>query len=195
LRTRIDNFQNKMDLVMRGPDCEDIWDGGQPDCDDQSLEMDEDNGSGVDDYDHHDDQEDEGTEATPPEQISLSMPSSLELSDLHRLDLMGLANQELQLRKGQANDALEKLRLALGHEALLFRTDVGVECNDYTLPLTSTLDTASKEYFRQIQSLERSQTNQGSCFQAHSHLSAVQESNSEAWGQQRRAGGLSRAPP
>jgi hypothetical protein len=130
LRTRIGNFQNKMDLVMAGLDCEDFWDAGH----DQGFEMDEDNGSGVD---YHD-QEDDGTEATSPEQISLLLPSSLELSDLHRLGLMSLANQELQLWKGQANDALEKLRLALGHEALLFRTEVGVECNDYTLPLNPT---------------------------------------------------------
>jgi len=30
-------------------------------------------------------------------------------------------SQELELRQGQANDALEGLRLALGHKSLLFR--------------------------------------------------------------------------
>jgi len=35
-----------------------------------------------------------------------------------------MASQELELRQGQANDALEGLRLALGNKSLLFRTKV-----------------------------------------------------------------------
>jgi hypothetical protein len=65
-------------------------------------------------------------EAILPEKMSLFLPSSLELAELHQFGLMDLATQELKLRKGQANDALDKLRLALGHKALLFRTQVGI---------------------------------------------------------------------
>jgi len=48
------------------------------------------------------------------------MPSSLQITDMHRLGLVTMASQELELRQGQANDALEGLRLALGHKSLLF---------------------------------------------------------------------------
>jgi len=54
------------------------------------------------------------------------MPSSLQFADIQRLGLVTMASQELELRQGQANDALEGLRLALGHKTLLFRTKVRV---------------------------------------------------------------------
>jgi len=40
------------------------------------------------------------------------------------LGLVTMASQELELRQCQANDALEGLRLALGHKSLLFQTKV-----------------------------------------------------------------------
>jgi len=51
---------------------------------------------------------------------------SSDIADMHRLGLATMASQELELRQGQANDALEGLRLALGHKSLLFRTKVRV---------------------------------------------------------------------
>ena len=45
---------------------------------------------------------------------------------MHRLGLVTIPSQELDLRQGQANDALEGLRLALGHKTLVFRTKVRV---------------------------------------------------------------------
>jgi hypothetical protein len=69
---------------------------------------------------------DEEDESAPedPERMQLFMPSSLREQDIRRIGLEGLAAQEVELRRGQANDALQNLRLALGHKALLWRTRV-----------------------------------------------------------------------
>jgi len=78
-----------------------------------------------DDHDAEEEYSDsDGDDVGPPERLTLMMPSSFDRDDILRLGLEGLAEQELELRKGQANDALEDLRLALGHKALLWRTKV-----------------------------------------------------------------------
>ena len=63
-------------------------------------------------------------EAQPLEQMQLMMPSSVYGDDAVGLVLEALIAQELELRKGQAHDALEKLRLALAHTSLLWQTKV-----------------------------------------------------------------------
>jgi len=76
---------------------------------------------------HLDDDEDSnGWQTIAPEHMSIFMPSSLQFADIQRLGLVTMASQELELRQGQANDALEGLRLALGHKSLLFQTKVRV---------------------------------------------------------------------
>ena len=40
------------------------------------------------------------------------------------MGLATLASQELQLREGQANNALHELRVALANKAVIFRTDI-----------------------------------------------------------------------
>jgi hypothetical protein len=82
--------------------------------------------------DGEDDEDDEDDEAIAenPERLRLAMPSSLGRECIVRLGLETLALQELELRKGQANDALEELRLALGHKALLWRTKVRTAKNN-----------------------------------------------------------------
>jgi hypothetical protein len=129
LEMQINSFHDKMDLLLEGLDCEDVRtynllsdldeefktdEADADEMDQQILEEEDNNGDGDDD------------EVLLPEKMSLFLPSSLELTDLHRFGLMDLATQELKLRKGQANDALDKLRLALGHKALLFRTHVSI---------------------------------------------------------------------
>jgi len=79
--------------------------------------------------DGEDDEDDEAI-ADNPERLRLAMPSSLGRECIVRLGLETLAMQELELRKGQANDALEDLRLALGHKALLWRTKVRTAKNN-----------------------------------------------------------------
>jgi hypothetical protein len=68
-------------------------------------------------------------EVDPPETTALLLPSALDATDIQRLGLSALAKQELELRKGEANDILENLRMALGHKAILFRQEV-----NYTFP-------------------------------------------------------------
>jgi hypothetical protein len=59
-----------------------------------------------------------------PETRLLALPSSLAPGEIDRLGLVDLARQEEQLRRGQINDALEGLRMALGEKSLYYRTDV-----------------------------------------------------------------------
>jgi predicted nuclease with TOPRIM domain len=125
LETQINSYHDKMDLLLDGLECEDVrtnsllsdldeeFDADADEMEEQSLE-----GDNINDADEDED--------ILPEKMSLFLPSSLELADLHRFGLMDLATKELKLRKGQANDALDKLRLALGHKALLFRTQVSI---------------------------------------------------------------------
>jgi hypothetical protein len=59
-----------------------------------------------------------------PETKALALPSSLAPGEIGRLGLNALAKQEASLRRGQINDALEGLWMALGEKSLLFHTDV-----------------------------------------------------------------------
>lgn len=59
-----------------------------------------------------------------PEETVLPLPSNLGLEKCKCLGAEGLASLELELRAGQANDALHEIRLALADKAVLFRTDV-----------------------------------------------------------------------
>lgn len=59
-----------------------------------------------------------------PETRLLAVPSSLAPGEIDRLGLVDLARQEAELRRGQINDALEGLRMALGEKSLYYRTDV-----------------------------------------------------------------------
>lgn len=69
--------------------------------------------------------EDEEVDSTAyPERLSLCMPSALGKTIIDEYSLGVLALQEIELRMGQANDALADLRVELGHKALLFRTKV-----------------------------------------------------------------------
>lgn len=70
------------------------------------------------------DEDSEEDEDWRPELEQLCLPSETRESQLRNLGLLGFRDQELELRRGQANDALEALRLALGHKALLLRTEV-----------------------------------------------------------------------
>ncbi|KIK72783.1 hypothetical protein PAXRUDRAFT_21586 [Paxillus rubicundulus Ve08.2h10] len=56
--------------------------------------------------------------------IHLPLPLALGVQRCQHDSLEWLAEQEMQLRTGQANDTLHKLRLALADEAVLFHTDV-----------------------------------------------------------------------
>ncbi|KAG1799946.1 uncharacterized protein HD556DRAFT_1305447 [Suillus plorans] len=55
------------------------------------------------------------------EEMGIWMPSSVPYQDALALGLGPLQAEELELRKGQAIDCLEKLRMALGHKAIIYR--------------------------------------------------------------------------
>ncbi|THH19633.1 hypothetical protein EUX98_g8733 [Antrodiella citrinella] len=61
-----------------------------------------------------------------PEKQPINLPSSLieDFSDMDHPRLTTLMKKELQLREGQANDALNDLRLAVSQRSVLYRTTV-----------------------------------------------------------------------
>jgi hypothetical protein len=71
------------------------------------------------------DEEDDEAEALSilPESVILPLPSKM-VSAMHRQPLEPLTSVERELRKGQANDALEGLRIGLANKSLLLLTDV-----------------------------------------------------------------------
>lgn len=76
-----------------------------------------------DEDDNRDDDEPLEHEARPEKSVLL-MPSAISPLVISRLNLGHLVEVELELRKGQANDSLEGLMLALCTQGLLLRTTV-----------------------------------------------------------------------
>ncbi|THH12732.1 hypothetical protein EW146_g7416 [Bondarzewia mesenterica] len=58
--------------------------------------------------------------AVPTKKMAIALPSTLQIMKCRELGLEELANQELELRKGQANDALHHMRIIIGHKSFLF---------------------------------------------------------------------------
>ena len=56
----------------------------------------------------------------PPDQCTLPLPSSI-AGALTKPQLKALVSAELEVRQGQANDALAELRLAIAHKSFLYR--------------------------------------------------------------------------
>jgi hypothetical protein len=95
-----------------GFDAADEDDSGiDDDSDHESADTDEDSNSDQGEDDH-------------PEDTAVCLPSSFKSADIQRLGLIDIAEQEMKLRQGQANDSLMGLRMALGHKAVLYRTKV-----------------------------------------------------------------------
>jgi hypothetical protein len=76
------------------------------------------------------------SDAPNPENLQLLLPSSLGKQLCNDYELLDLAQHELELRIGQANDALQELRVDLAHKAYLYRTKVR-EANNQTTKLRS----------------------------------------------------------
>ena len=68
-------------------------------------------------------EEDEDVEL-PIEQVRLGLPSSFDMAERVQMGLGRLEEIEIELREGQANDALEALRAGLAEKSLRFRTEV-----------------------------------------------------------------------
>lgn len=69
-------------------------------------------------------EKEEEDEGEWPEQMRIYMPSALGKQQCVEHGCEVMVEQEIELRIGQADDGLEKLRLALGHKSLLLRTEV-----------------------------------------------------------------------
>ena len=97
---------------------------------------------GVDDDDDYADVEEDFIEDNP-EDLPLFMPSSMGLEKLTQAGLIGLMQEEICLRQGQANDSLQKLRTHLGNKALLYRMN-------FRSSTSVQGDTRSKQEIRQM---------------------------------------------
>jgi len=94
--------------------------GGAPTTESDSGESDEE-GFFLDDKAEW--EEDEDIEM-PIEQVRLGLPSSFSGVEQAQMGLGRLGEIEIELREGQANDALEALRAGLAEKSLRFRTEV-----------------------------------------------------------------------
>ena len=68
--------------------------------------------------------EDEPEDEVQPESVPLHLPSVVGMERLADLGMMRLAKLELRLREGQANDALHRIRMAIGLKSVAFRSKV-----------------------------------------------------------------------
>ena len=68
--------------------------------------------------------EEEEAVEVPIEQVMVWLPSSFTKSERIQLGLEQVAEVEVELREGQANDALKSLRESLAEKSLRFRTEV-----------------------------------------------------------------------
>lgn len=63
-------------------------------------------------------------EGLQPEAMKLALPSSFPLHYLQHVGCHELRDQELQLRRGQANDALQAIRLLIGQKSFQFTSNM-----------------------------------------------------------------------
>lgn len=105
LQSRIDDFNQKIQSIFSNSDFDTInFPISHPNDNPGSDEW-------VDDEDY-------------PEKSILLMPSALGKDECGKIEWEKMMEQELELRIAQANNALEKLRLALGHKAAVYKLGV-----------------------------------------------------------------------
>ena len=121
LQEKIDQFHNKGLAVMEANLPEVL--AGHTSATDHAGDLDEEEDEGA--WLAADDEEvgEEEPEITP-ENMQLYLPSTFTASQRKSLDWQNLGSMELQLRQGQANDLLERLRECLAEKSLKFRTEV-----------------------------------------------------------------------
>lgn len=93
---------------------------------DMSEDMEVDDGSGAveDSSDDDTDTEDGVPDSFRPEITTLPLPSALGPEWCSQDENHSIVQQELALRKGQANDVLHQLRVGLAEKSFLFRTEI-----------------------------------------------------------------------
>ena len=80
-------------------------------------------GSPLDDDFNYEDEDESEAPSVLPEAVILPLPSNI-ISEKFKSSLETVIALERELRKGQANDALEGLRIGLANKSLLLLTDV-----------------------------------------------------------------------
>jgi hypothetical protein len=124
LLVKINAFQKKTDHFWGDLDLDELtWVDDTNEAESDSDTVDSEDTDVSDEGDASDEGDDEVQYA---EDIRLLLPSSLGHAECIRLGKSTLMEQEIQLREGQANDALEELRMALAHKSLLYRTRLRV---------------------------------------------------------------------
>jgi len=124
LQAKVDRFQNQvLTLVKTSPSMIPV--GGMhktvhADDLDQLEVDDEGNWLAADTEETVEEEEPEVT----PENVMLYLPSNFTLQQREEYGLQGPGNAEYELREGQANDSLERLRECLAEKSLRFRKEV-----------------------------------------------------------------------
>ena len=128
LAKRIRLFQKKAEKFMGAQDDDDLedqYDGAEWDHLEVGYEADhdEDDAEEVRFFSDGGPMPDQGP-SVPPEKENLNMPSNVGAAAGRERGLEALMAEEIELRCGQANDALQKIRIALGYKSVLYRTSV-----------------------------------------------------------------------
>ncbi|KIK77981.1 hypothetical protein PAXRUDRAFT_66387, partial [Paxillus rubicundulus Ve08.2h10] len=129
LQSKVQRHQDEADSFMDGVDILEHCRPYEPmdntgllhsfDCNSDPMDAEE-----LDEEDEYIIGGEEVEEVVPHEDICISMPSRLKLGRGTNLGLGHLVEEELQLRRGQANDSLAKLQAALGNLAILYRQNL-----------------------------------------------------------------------
>jgi len=126
LLLKITAFNNKADHFLGDVDLDDVPldDNQLPDDESDDDIIDSNNEDEEEEEEEEEEEAEDEDEAEWAEDLVLVMPSRLGAEECHRLGLHTLMRQEIKLREGQANDALEELRTSLAEKSLLYRTKI-----------------------------------------------------------------------
>ncbi|KIJ58337.1 hypothetical protein HYDPIDRAFT_102895, partial [Hydnomerulius pinastri MD-312] len=137
LYLRIRKLEEAADTILKGLELGDDWEAAAhiddtefvPPDDYVTMVEEEREGEGVEreeveDEENYVDEDEDGDAAKPSEEMATWMPSCMNPNRLLELGLGHLGEEELQLRTGQANDALARIRIALGQLAVLYRQNL-----------------------------------------------------------------------
>lgn len=119
LQAKIEAFQQNAAVLLNGQEVA-LKDGGHCVTNEENSSI----LSGEESETNGEDGDSGDVEPILAENAYISMPSALGKEECARVGWNIKAGQEVELRKAQANEYLEKIRMALGHKALLFRTSV-----------------------------------------------------------------------
>ncbi|KAG1764500.1 hypothetical protein EV702DRAFT_1051329 [Suillus placidus] len=164
LMSRINKFNNAAMVMTNGMELEG---GEEMPQDDPELcleEADGDNFLSIEDTEGGSILDLEGEADSPAEVAEVWMPSWAASDTIMDDVIMALRQEELKLRKGQANDCLEKLRQALGDRSVVFREKIhsnksihhqGTRSKKELLTITLSINKQARGYRRSRAAMQR----------------------------------------